>query len=764
MSNTIFVVKRNGEKESLDLEKLHRVLFWATEGITGVSVSDIEMKSSIQFYNGMKTSDIHQMMVKAAEDLVSIDSPNYQYVAARLALFDLRKRVLGQFDPIPLRDLVHRNIEAGMYDPKLLTYYTDDEWDRMDKFIRHDRDYNIAIAGMKQLMDKYLVQDRSTKKIFETPQYAFVLIAAVAFHRYDPSVRLHYVKQCYDAISRFKISLPTPIMAGVRTVMRQFSSCVLIDSDDSLDSITTAGGSILKYASQRAGIGINGGRIRALNSKVRNGEVVHTGVVPYFRKFESDLKCCSQGGIRDASACLYVPVWHLEIEDIIPLKNNKGTPDNRVRRLDYNIQWDTYLLKRVIAKQDLTLFSPSDVPGLYEAYFQSDRSEFERLYEMYEKNPTIRKKTISARELLIFMLNERQETGRIYTMMVDHCNTHSTFKKPIYMSNLCVEITLPTEPVNNAIDTTTGTVAFEGLIQLCTLGAINLGQVKSPDDVEPLMDILVRLLNELLDYQHYPVPQAERATKRYRPLGIGVINYAYFLAKHGVHVYEQEAYDLTHRYAEAMAYYGLKTTVELAKERGPIPGLADTKYADGILIIDTYKKAVDEITTEPLHYDWEALRKLVVQYGVYNATLLSLMPAESSAVVSNSTNGMELIRSLVTKKKNKKISMIQVAPEAIKLKNQYDLLWDLTPDLFEGYLRNAAVWQKFVCQSISTNTSYNPEHFENRKIPMEIILKHFLLTAKYGIKTLYYANTKDKEDEVEFTDEEGGCSDGACKI
>lgn len=761
-NNDMYVTKRNGEKELLDLDKIHKVLFWATDDIAGVSVSDVEMNSKIQFYNGMKTTDIQNIMINAAEDLISIDHPNYQYVASRLALFNLRKQVLGQYEPIPLIDLVKKNIELGVYDSSIINFYTEEEWEKLNSYIHHDRDYNIAIAGMKQLMDKYLVQNRSTKELYETPQYAFMLIAAVGFHKYASDIRLKSVKKMYDALSKFLISLPTPVMAGVRTPIKQYSSCVLIDCDDSLESIMHTGNAITSYAAKRAGIGINGGRIRAVKSKIRSGEVVHTGLVPFYKKFESDLKCCSQGGIRDSSATVYIPIWHFEIEDIIPLKNNKGSNDNRVRRLDYGIQMDTYLIKRAVSGKKITLFSPSDVPGLYEAFFKRDRNEFETLYEKYEKDKSLRKKVVDARELLVFMLNERQETGRIYTMMVDHANTHSPFNISVFMSNLCAEILLPTKPVKNVVDYDNLTVDPQGLIQLCTLAAINLGLLKSPNDVEPLMDILVRFLNELLDYQDYPLPQAKNATKRYRPLGIGVINYAYMLAKHGLHYWDQESFDLTHKYAEAMAYFGLKASVQLAKERGALPGLEDTIYASGGLLIDSYKKDVDLITNIPYQYDWEALRSDVKQYGVYNSTLLALMPAESSAVVSNSTNGIEMIRSLITKKKNKNITMKQIAPEANKLKHQYDFLWDVTPDQFEGYIKNMAVFQKFVCQSISTNTSYNPEHFEDNKIPMDIILRHFLLTVKFGLKTLYYANVKDKENEE--NNEEGGCADGACKI
>ena len=774
------VLKRGGATEPHEVEKIHKVLEWACEGITGVSVSDIEMAANIQFYDLIPTETIHDILIAAAEDLISEDTPNYQYVAARLALFQLRKKVLGGYNPIHLLDLVRKNVELGLYDPQLESYYTESEWDLLNSFINHKRDDKLTIASVKQLKDKYLVQDRSTKTVYETPQYAFMLIAAVLFKNYDKkynsNTRLKYVKEFYDALSKFDISLPTPIMAGVRTLIKQFSSCVLVDMGDSLESITAAGNAITRYGAKRAGLGINGGRLRAVGSKIRNGEVVSTGVVPYFRKLQGDLKCVSQGGIRDASATIYVPFWHFEIESILPLKNNKGTADNRVRLMDYGIQMDTYLVKRAVQKKDMTLFSPHEVPDLYDAFFSSDRTKFETLYEKYEKDPSIKmKKVVNARELLLFLLTERQETARIYTFMADHVNTHSTFKQPIYMSNLCAEITLPTAPIENIINEYEGTVEQNGWVQLCTLAAVNLGTCRHPDDIESRMNLLVRGLNEILDYQDYPVKQAREATQLFRPLGIGVINYAYFLAKNGVSYNDQGAWDLTHQFAEAMAYFALKSTVQLAKDNGAIAGLEHTKYADGTLIIDTYKQAVDEITANTLRYDWESLREEVKKYGVYNSTLLALMPSESSSVVSNATSGVEPVRALVADKGNKKISFKQVVPEIGKLKNQYDMLWEMTPTHFEGYIKCMAVWQKFVCQSISTNTSYNPEHFPEGKISMDTLLKHFLLTVKYGIKTLYYQNVmgdngeggkkEEQQDEAETGDDgDGGCADGACKI
>lgn len=778
----INVVKRNGDREPLDVEKMHRVLDWACEDLAGVSVSDVEMRSHIQFYDGILTSEINDITISAAEDLISVESPNYQYVAARLMLFDLRKKVFGSFETKRLIDIVKENVAAGIYEPKLLEWYSEDEWIKLGSAIKHDRDFKLTAAAVKQIKDKYLLQDRSQKKYYETPQVTFLMIAATAFHRYPAATRLQYVREMYDAISKFQVSLPTPILGGLRSITRQFSSCVLIDAGDSLESITDAAKTMTKYASKRAGLGINGGRIRSIGSKVGNGEIVHTGVVPYFRKFESAIKSCSQGGIRDASATLYAPIWHREAEDIMVLKNNKGTHETRVRRLDYAMQWDGYLIRRAIKKQDITLFSPGEVPDLYDAYFMKDRTIFNTLYEKYENDPKIKhKKKVPGRELLNTFLKESQETGRLYSFLADNVNTHTPFKKPIVMSNLCVEIALPTEPVVNKvniIDEDHGEVSFEGLVQLCTLAAVNLGNlnVEDPHDMERRMDLLVRFLNEILDYQEYQAPQAKKATMRYRPLGIGVINYAYLLAKNGVKYHEQGSHDLTHKIAEQLYYYALKATVNLAKERGPIPGLQDTIYADGKLLIDTYNREIDKVTSESLRCDWDAIRADVIKYGVFNATLLALMPAESSSFVSNSTNGIEPIRSLVVKKGNHKKTFVQVVPEATKLKNSYTYLWDMDSEMMNGYIRNAAIFQKFVCQAISSNLSYNPEHYEGNKIPLEVLINHFILCAKLGLKTRYYVNTKGERDhsealeaapvgtEVETEDAEDGCAGGACKI
>lgn len=780
---TIYVTKRDGSREALDVEKIHQVVGQACEELSGVSTSDLLMRARPQFYDGITTEHIHAMTTAAAEDLITAETPNYQYVAARLMSFDLRKKVFGSYEPKRLFDIVKTNVARGVYDAKLLEWYTESDWVKLGSYLKHERDFKLTAAAMKQIKDKYLVQDRSTKTFYETPQIAFMLIAATGFHAYKEG-RLQHIREMYDALSKFQVSLPTPILAGLRTPTKQFSSCVLIDVGDSLESLTDAAKAMTKYASKRAGLGINGGRIRAIGSKVGNGEIVHTGVTPYYRMFESAIKSCSQGGIRDASATLYAPVWHYEIEDIMVLKNNKGTHETRVRRLDYAIQWDTYLLRRAAKKQPITLFSPHEVPDLYEAFFGKDRAAFEALYEKYEADTSLKfRKQVDGRELLTSFLKESQETGRLYSFMADHVNTHTPFLEPIYMSNLCVEIALPTKPIINKVSdlealdgTPLGQISYEGLVQLCTLAAINAGSIDldKPEDMEKRMELLVRFLNEVLDYQDYQVPQARRATMDYRPLGIGLINYAYFLAKHGVKYSDPESHALTHQLCEQMYYFALKASNKLAKERGPVPKYSETIYSRGMTLLDTYHKGVDSIKTGGLKLDWDALKNDVVMWGVRNSTLLAFMPSESSSFVSNATNGIEPIRSLVIKKSNKNKTFVQVVPDAYKLRGAYQQVWSMTAHDYDGYIRNAAIIQKFCCQSISTNISYNPEHYPDRKIPLEVLINHFLLCAKLGIKTRYYVNTKGEKDhsseeqlapEIEASMEEGdGCESGACKL
>ena len=739
----ITVTKRDGAKAPLDLEKIHRVVFWATEGITGVSPSEVEIKSHIQFYNGIKTATIQETLIKSAADLITEDTPNYQYVAGRLINYHLRKEVYGTYEPWPLLKLIKFNVDLGFYDSGLLDVYTEDEWNTLDTYINHGRDENFTYVAMEQWRGKYLVQNRTHKQIFETPQMAYMLIAATLFQSYSQETRLQYVKDYYDAISLHDISLPTPVMAGVRTPQKQFSSCVLIETDDSLDSINAAAGSIVKYVSQKAGIGIGAGRIRAIGSPIRKGDAYHTGVIPFYKHFQSAVKSCSQGGVRGGAATLYYPIWHLEVEDLLVLKNNKGTEENRVRHMDYGIQFNKLMYERLLGGGDITLFSPHDVPDLYDAFF-ADQDKFKELYERAERSTKLRKKTVKAVDLFSSFMQERKDTGRIYLMNVDHANTHSPFKEeiaPIKMSNLCTEIDLPTVPLKDINDP-------DGRIALCTLSAINWGNVKAPKDFERMCALAVRGLDALLSYQGYPILAAELATKEFRPLGVGIINFAYFLAKNDVSYSDPAALPLVDEYAEAWSYYLIKASADLAKEQGPCTRWQDLKYADGLLPIDTRKRDVDELVPHQERMPWRALREQILDTGIRNATLMALMPAETSAQISNATNGIEPPRSYVSVKQSKDGVLRQVVPEYRRLKNKYELLWNQKSP--EGYLKICAVLQKYIDQGISINTSYNPQFYEDEKIPMSEMLKHLLLCYKYGTKQLYYFNTYDGQGEIDI--------------
>lgn len=742
---TIYVIKRNGTKQPLDIDRLHKVIEWSCEGLSGVSVSEIELRSCIQFYNNIKSSDIQETMIKAAADLITEESPNYQYVAGRLISYHLRKEVYGKYEPDHLYDhYTHLSQPSlGGYDIELGNMYSRDEWNELNSYIDHNRDNMLTYAAMEQLRGKYLVKNRVTGHIYETPQMAFMLIAMTLFSKYTEN-RIKWVKDLYNAISTFDISLPTPIMAGVRTPIRQYSSCVLIETDDSLDSINATSSAIVKYVSQKAGIGIGAGRIRAIGSTVRNGDVSHTGLIPFYKHFQSAVKSCSQGGVRGGAATLHYPLWHLEVEDLLVLKNNKGTEDNRIRHLDYSVQFNKVMYERLLTGENITLFSPHDVPEMYEAFY-NDVDKFRELYEKAERSTKLRKKSVPAIELFSSFMQERKDTGRIYLMNVDHCNDHSSFVKelaPVRMSNLCQEITLPTKPLNDINDT-------EGEIALCTLAAINWGKIKKPSDFEKPCTLVVRALDALLDYQSYPVKSAEIATKNRRPLGIGIINFAYWLAKHGSS-YSDPNLELVHEYAEAWSYYLIKASVELAYEYSECPKASDTKYYGSVLPIDTYKKDVDELVAPVYNMDWDYLRKWIKTCGIRNSTLMALMPAETSAQISNATNGIEPPRALVSTKQSKDGVLKQVVPEINKLKNKYELLWDQKSP--EGYLKIVAVLQKFVDQSISTNTSYNPAFYPDEKIPMSEMIGHLLLCYKYGIKTLYYCNTNDGAGEIKDVD------------
>ena len=738
MSNGTKVVKRNGSVESLDLDKMHIMVEEACNGLAGVSASQVEMTSGIQFYDGISTQEIQEILIRSASDLIDLDHPNYQFVAARLLLFSVRKQLYGRMKELPnLEQHIYACVNGEVYDSEIFTKYSKEEIDKANSFIDHDRDYLFTYAGLRQVVDKYLVQDRSGGGVYETPQFMYMMIALTIFAEYPKEVKMSYVKRYYDAISKHKINIPTPIMAGVRTPLRQFASCVLVDVDDTLDSIFSSDMAIGRYVAQRAGIGINAGRIRGINSKIRGGEVQHTGVVPFLKKFEATVRCCTQNGIRGGSATVHFPIWHQEIEDIMVLKNNKGTEDNRVRKLDYSIQISKLFYERFIQDGEITLFSPHDVPGLYDAFGTDD---FDYLYTQYEKDASIKKKTIKAQELILNLLKERAETGRIYIMNLDHCNSHSSFKDKIEMSNLCQEITLPTYPINHIDDD-------NGEIALCILSAINVGKVKSDEDLEDLCDLSVRALDELIDYQKYPVKAAERATKARRSLGIGYIGLAHYLAKFGFKYDSQEAWDAVHQLSESFQYFLLKASNQLAKEKGWCENFGRTKYADGILPIDTYKGDVDEISSVPFQHDWEALRVSILEFGLRHSTLSAQMPSESSSVVSNATNGIEPPRGYLSIKKSKKGPLKQIVPQYATLKNNYTLLWDMKSN--DGYIKVVAMMQKFFDQAISGNWSYNPENYPDNEVPVSVMANDFLNCYRYGWKTAYYQNTYDiKTDEV----------------
>lgn len=753
---SILVTKRDGRQEPIDLEKIHRVITWAAQDLN-VSVSQVELKAHIQFYDGIRTADIHSTLIKAAADLISLEFPDYQYLAARLAIFHLRKIAFGQYEPPHLFDHVTRLTEQGKYDAHLLRDYTPDEFEQLNQSLVHERDLCFAYAAVKQLEGKYLVQDRVTKKVFESPQFLYMLVAMCLFAHYPAATRLSYVLRFYHAVSTFKISLPTPIMSGVRTPSRQFSSCVLIECGDSLDSINATSSAIVKYVSQRAGIGINAGRIRAIGSPIRNGEAQHTGCIPFYKHFQTAVKCCSQGGVRGGAATVFYPLWHLEVESLLVLKNNRGVEENRVRHMDYGVQLNKTMYQRLIQNQDITLFSPHDVPDLYEAFF-ADQARFEQLYAQYEADPSIRKKAIPALELFGLMMQERANTGRIYIQNVDHCNTHSPFNPalaPVHQSNLCLEISLPTKPLSDINDE-------NGEIALCTLSAVNLGAIEDLSELADLADLLVRALDALLDYQDYPVKAAYTSTMRRRALGVGVINYAYYLAKNGVRYSDDSALTLTHRTFEALQYHLLRASNQLARELGACTGFNETTYAQGILPIDTYKKDMDGICTEPLHCDWEGLRADILAHGLRNSTLTALMPSETSSQIANATNGIEPPRGLVTVKSSKDGVLKQVVPEYERLKNQYELLWQMPNN--NGYLKLVGVMQKFVDQSISANTNYDPQRFADGRVPMKQLLTDLLTAYKYGLKTLYYHNTRDGADDAQADAPEDDCASGACKI
>lgn len=755
----IQVIKRCGRKDTINLEKIHQVIMWAAKGLENVSVSQVELKSHIQFYDGIKTEDIHETIIKAAADLISEDTPDYQYLAARLSIFHLRKKAYNQFEPPPLFQHVSKLVEMGKYDEHLLEDFTKEEFDEMEQAMDHSRDMEFSYAAVKQMEGKYLVQNRVNGDIYESPQFLYMLVGACLFSKYPKTTRMDYIKRFYEAVSQFKISLPTPIMAGVRTPTRQFSSCVLIECGDSLDSINATSSAIVKYVSQRAGIGINAGRIRALGSPIRDGEAFHTGCIPFYKHFQTAVKSCSQGGVRGGAATVFYPLWHLEVEELLVLKNNRGVEENRVRHMDYGVQFNKTMYERLIKNDYITLFSPSDTPGLYDAFFE-DQEKFEELYTKYEDDPNIRKNRIKAIELFSSFMNERASTGRIYVQNVDHCNTHSPFDSkvaPVRQSNLCLEIALPTKPLESINDP-------EGEIALCTLSAFNLGAIDNLDELDELAELAVRALDSLLTYQNYPVPAAEKGSMQRRTLGVAVINYAYYLAKNGVKYSDGSALPLTHKTFEAIQYYLLKASCNLAKEQGACPAFEETTYSQGILPIDTYKKDLDTICKEELLLDWESLRSDIKSHGLRNSTLTALMPSETSSQISNATNGIEPPRGLVSVKASKDGILKQVVPDIENCRSNYELLWQIPNN--DGYLQLVGVMQKFVDQTISANTNYDPSKFEGGKVPMKLLLKDLLTAYKLGVKTMYYHNTRDgaSDNQEDIVEEDDGCAGGACKI
>ena len=755
----ILVTKRNGSKESIDLEKIHRVVHWASQDLDNISVSQVEINAQLAFFDGIRTEDIHETIIKSAADLISTDVPDYQYLAARLAIFHLRKKAYKSFTPPSLIDHVKKLTKLGIYDKDILDKYNASEFEEFNNYIDHWRDMKFSYAAVKQLEGKYLVQNRVTGDIHESPQMLYMLVGMCLFQEYKGKARIDIVKRFYDASSNFKISLPTPIMAGVRTPTRQFSSCVLIETDDDLDSISAASGAIVKYVSQRAGIGINAGKIRAIGSPIRGGEATHTGCIPFFKHFHTAVKSCSQGGVRGGAATLFYPLWHLEVESLLVLKNNTGTDENRIRHLDYGVQFNGLMYERFLKDSDITLFSPNDVPGLYDSFF-ADQKKFKKLYEKYESDDSIRKETIKARDLFAMFMKERANTGRIYLQNVDHCNTHGAFNPehaPIRQSNLCMEITLPTKPLFSVQDE-------KGEVALCTLSAVNLGALDSLDELEDITEIIVRSLDSLLDYQDYPLKSAEIASNNRRTLGIGVTNLAYYLAKNDAKYSNGSGNDLIHKTFEALQYYSLKASNKLAEELGPCPLFSETQYAKGIMPIDSYKKDIDAFCSTKLELDWNTLRKNIKSKGLRNSTLTALMPCESSSQISNSTNGIEPPRGFISVKQSKDGILKQVVPEYEKLHKKYELLWDIKDN--EGYLQLCAIMQKFVDQSISTNTHYDPSQFEGSRVPMKLFLMDLLKAYKYGIKTLYYHTTRDGSGDDQNNTKQGDddCEDGVCKL
>lgn len=763
MSKVINVKKRDNTLVPLDCEKINKQLLWATEGLRHVSASEIALKAELHFTNGVRSQDIQSILIKTAADMISPRNPDYQYVAARLMMFDLRKQVLGQYEPIALTDFI--NMNRRIYDMESIGTYDPIELAELDRSLDHERDFNFAYAGLIQMKTKYLLGDKVNDLIFELPQYVYMLIGMVIFHKYPRNTRLKMVKRFYDAASNFEISLPTPIMMNVRTPLRQYSSCVGIDIGDTIKSWYESNSAVGIYTSQSAGIGLNMGRWRGLGAGVRQGRVQHTGAIPVLRMLEATVKSCTQSGARGGSATVYYPFFHWEFEDLIVLKNNKGTEENRVRHLDYGVQLHKIVYERYINDEEITLFSNEEVPGLYDSFGTPD---FQRVYEEAERKHGIRKKKIKARDMVHTILLERFNTGRIYIMNMDHANDHSSFLDTVTHSNLCAEITIPSSPIENIY-------GEDGEIFVCILSNINMGVVKI-DKLPEVTDLLVRVLDEVISFQEYPIDLAKKNATNRRSLGIGVMNLAYWLAKNDLSFDDDNSRKELHRYMEHFQYGLIKSSVELAKEKGPCEYLSGSKFSKGILPIDTYKKELDEIVPNELECDWETLRADMLKYGIRNSALSAVPPSETSSVISNATNGIDPLANLETIKKNKNFAIKQLAPQCHKIGHKYDYVYE-KKGFTNSYLKTIAVIQKFVCQSISTNTYYNPELFETNDVPMSVLVGDLFTAYKYGIKTLYYSKVKPMrhnksaengedvpKDDNDVIEEEEGCAGGACSV
>ena len=768
----INVTKRSGIKEPLTLEKWQSQVAQVCKGIADVSPSMIEIKSQLHFYDGITTKEIDEITLRAIVDLIDVENnpdvghTNYQYVAGKQRVSMLRKDVYGKYEPPRLYEIVKTNIETGLYTPELFEWYSEDDWDKMDDMLDHSKDEQYSYAAIEQLIEKYLVKNRSTKEIYETPQVRYMVAAATVFHKEEPNnARMRYIKEYYQAASDGLFTLATPVLAGLGTPTKQFSSCVLIRSDDDLDSIFASGEMMAKYASKRAGIGLEIGRLRPLGSPIRGGEIMHTGMIPFLKKWFGDLRSCSQGGIRNASATVFYPIWHHQFDDLIVLKNNQGTEETRVRHMDYGVVLSALFWRRFKNKENITFFDPNEVPDLYEAFY-TDSVLFEELYVKYEKQKGLRKKVMAAEEVFKSgILKERTDTGRIYLVFIDNVMNQGPFDPEyhtIYQSNLCCEILLPTKSFKRLDDA-------DGRIALCTLGSINWGAFRNPEDMRRACRILHRSLNNILDYQDFLSIQSKLSNDEIRPLGIGLTNLAYWHAKRGLRYGESDALREVKIWMEHQAFYLTEATVELSKERGRCVDSDKTFYGRGIFPWERRAPGVNELTDFSPELNWESLRAMMRSYGVRNATQMAIAPVESSSVVINSTNGIEMPMSLISVKESKAGSFVQVVPEYHKLKNKYQMMWDQKD--CDGYLKTSAVLQVYVDQSISTNTFYNPAHFPERKVPTTLIAKNLMQSQMWGLKTFYYSlinkqgsKSEDVEAPLEIIDFDDMEDCEACKL